>query len=465
MSKRMISRREMLKLMAAAAAGAALASCNVGGTPETEPADVPAGEDLEGFSSAMPPPAENIRLTYWWGNNWEPALEFTHEIIDRFSIVYPAVTIESVAGQDCDAFITSAAAGTPPDLFHTWDCVERMGAWAHRGMILPIDNYLETSDFDMDRYFPGIMDTCRMDGQTWGMVDGAGLFLLWTRPQQFSEIGQSPQSLPATTDELWEWSRELTTRDSAGNIERLGMIMPGWLWEHLTWIVNFGGVLWDTVAGEPTPEHPGVLEALNDLKAQVEFYGVDTLDRWSASIGSQGGAESPWMAGSATMQISGDWTGQSIFDFFPDWEVDNDYGVTAPPPPPAAKIHGQSAVAWWSWPWVIPSGIDHPDWSWELLRYMLSPEYQIPVRSEFKEIPVQVDMVQHERIWWPAAEVASDLLGGGRALTTVMPMNRVAAQYLNAIGEAVENVLHLSETPEQAMARVRSEIMTVMAEE
>ena len=63
--------------------------------------------------------------------------------IARFSLAYPNVTIEPVAGQDCDAFLTAVAAGTKIDLFHTWDCVERMGAWARRNLILQTPTVIE----------------------------------------------------------------------------------------------------------------------------------------------------------------------------------------------------------------------------------------------------------------------------------------------------------------------------------
>jgi maltose-binding protein MalE len=170
------------------------------------------------------------------------------------------------------------------------------------------------------------------------------------------------------------------------------------------------------------------------------------------------------LAGNLTMKVSGDWTGQSIFDFFPDWEFGTDYGAAPPPPAPASKSAGDSAVCFWSWPWVIPSGIDNPDWSWEVLRFLLSTEYQVNVHAKFKEILVRKSMMDDERLWWPSVEVARDLIKSDRKLTSVMPMNPVASEYLNLIGEAVDGILHLAETPEEAMARVKDETLAALAE-
>jgi len=493
MKGKTISRREMLKLAGATAAGAMLAACAPKAAPAPSATGVPAaatqapavatqppepvavaptntmevqlptGAELEGFTPKMTPPQEPVKILYWWGNNYEPAMQFTNEIIARFSNAYPNVTVEPVAGQNCDAFVTAAAAGTPPDLFHTWDCVERMGNWANRKMIIPLDDYIASSGFDLNDYVRSIMDTCKMDGKIWGMVDSAGVFLLWTRPQQFTEIGKS--GMPKDTDEMWAWAKELTTKDADGNIERLGMVLPTWLWPRFTWVVNFGGELWDSAKNEPTPEHPGVIEALNDLVAQVNYYGVEPLNAWSSSIGSQGGEQNPWLAGSLTMNIDGDWSGQQIFDFHPDWEVDKDYGCIDPPPPPKSKQHGDSAVAFWSWPWVIPSGTKQPDWSFELLRYYLAPEYQLNVHPKFKELVVRNSMLGDKRLWWPAVKEAEKIVKGERKLTTVMPMNPVAAEYSNLLGEAFDKVFNLAETPEAAMARVKDETLKAMAEQ
>ena len=43
-----------------------------------------------------------------------------------------------------------------------------------------------------------------------------------------------------------------------------------------------------------------------------------------------------------------------------------------------------------------------------------------------------------------------------------MPMNPVAAEYSNLLGEAIDSVVRLTETPEDAMARVKEETMKAL---
>jgi multiple sugar transport system substrate-binding protein len=472
--RRRVTRRDALKITAAAAAGGVLAGTSAPdlllppgvAAQEASPTaipevQVPTGDELEGFSPLLTD--EPVDIEYWWGNQYEPAIEFTNQVIARFSVAYPGATITPVAGQDCDAFVTAAAAGTPPDLFHTWDCTERIGNFATRGLIIPLDEYIAQSGFDLDDYGQGVQDVVTMDGQTWGMVDSAGLYLLWTRPPILSEAGLPGETLPADTDELWAWADAATVRDANGDITRLGFAPPTTdLWAWFAWISNFGGVIWDREAGQPTPDHPGVIAALNDMAAQIGAYGPENLTRWSASMEAQTGAPPPYFNGSLAMMLDGDWSGQVVFDSGLPWEFGVDYNAGALPPPPAAKLQGESRVALWAWPWVIPAGTANPDWSWEVLRFMLSPEFQVNVHSKFKEILVRKSMLGDERLWYPTVNVADGIINGDRPLTTVMPMNPVGAEYATLLAEAFEAVSTLQETPEAAMARVKEETLAEM---
>ncbi len=502
---RTVTRREALKLLGLGATGAVLAACApkaqptqppeptaepttapvataasaptdtvAAAPPEAEPLPtgtaglpeiaLPTGNTLEGFEPKLANPSQPVKLLYWWGNGYQPSIDFDHALVQRISIAYPNLSVECVAGQGCDAFVTAAAAGTPPDVFNEWGCLQQ-GSWAARKMIIPLDEYISKDNFPMDDFLPGSMDDNIMEGKTWGMTDGAGVFLLWTHPNQFADIGKGVDDWPADTDELWDWADKLTTKDADGSIKRLGFKMPSWTWTRYSWIAMFGGVLWDTTKNEPSPDNVGVIEALNDLVAQVKHFGVDALDRWSTGIGSGSGEQDPWMSGNATIQMEGDWAGQSIFDYFPKWQYGQDYAVKAPPPPPAAKSHGDSGIVLWTWSWVIPSGVKNPDWSWELIRFMLSREYQINAYAKFKEIVVRKSMLGDRRFWWPYYKPVEDVfLRSGRRLQPPMPMNPYRAEYENLLGEAFDNVLHLKETPEAAMARVKTEIQAKIKE-
>jgi len=256
----------------------------------------------------------------------------------------------------------------------------------------------------------------------------------------------------------------LTTRDKDGNIQRLGMNVPSWSWNVFVWLSTFGGSLWDANKGEPTPEHPGGIAALEDMVEKINFYGLEDMQRWSSSIGSQGGAENPWLQGSMVMRVGGDWDGQAIFDFFPEWEVGVDYACTAPPPAPKAKLQGSPKVNYWCWPIVIPGGTKYPEWAWEAIRYAVSPFMELSLRPKFKESLVFKSMMDDERVWWPAAKASQKIIESDVEKTPVFPMSAVAGQYMTLLSEAFDEVLNLVTSPAEAMARVKKETMEALAE-
>jgi ABC-type glycerol-3-phosphate transport system substrate-binding protein len=483
--KMKMNRHEFLKLASLTAAGSILAACTPGVKATTAPAEqatvvptvaqvqnlaptlpsevkLPTGTTLEGFTASKPNPSEKFTLLYWWGNNYEPAMEFTNTILKRFSIAYPNIEVNPVGGQNCDAFVQAAAAGTPPDVFHTWDCVERMGNWASRGMIIPLEDYINASKFDLNDFFGDVMDTCKMDGKIWGMVDSGGLMSMWSRPSLLKDIGETEKSFPADTDQLWAWGDKLTKKDKDGNIQRLGFLPPSWTWARFAWIANFGGKLWDMNSNQPTPDDAGVLSALNDVASNVKSLGVDNLTRWSSSVGSQSGEQSPYLAGNLVYQIDGDWTGQTIFDFHPNWVPGTDYNMSVLPKPAPGKAQGTPAITLWAWPLVIPAGGKHTDYAWEFMRFMLSPEYQLNVHGKFKELVLRKSMKNDPRQWWPAATIATNMLKSGTPITPIIPMNKVASEYITLLAEAFDKIFTLAATPEESMALVKKEIIAKM---
>ena len=68
-------------------------------------------------------------------------------------------------------------------------------------------------------------------------------------------------------------------------------------------------------------------------------------------------------------------------------------------------------------------------------------------------------MINDERLGHPWIKAAREIINGQRKLTTMMPMNPVAAEYSNLLGEAIDGVLRLNRTPEEAMAQVKTETL------
>jgi len=490
MEKITVSRRLFLKGCTALGLTAAAAGCAPKGTPEvvepTSPVQateakpveptptvlvqvtekpgltVPEGAcDNHDIFVPLMPTDEKITLTTWDSCESETISKRYDELASEFSQVYPNVTVEGQHAQSPENFVAACAAGTPPDLWSGGWNPERIGIWAYTGCLYPLDEFLDEVKFPRDRFIQGSWETVMMDGKTWGLPNGVGIYMLWYNPQHLKEVGAD---FPKDTDELWAIADELTTRDANGDIDRLGMRLTTWFWEHLTWICCFGGEIWDLNKNEPTPDHPGVLAALNDMVAVVKRYGVETLDRWSSSIGGLEGVQQPFFSGKLSMMIDGDWYLQQIDEMHPDWEPGNQFGVDAAPFAPASKLGGEPAVSLWVWPQLMSKGAKYPRWAWEYMRWSVSRERAIKGASTTRDLISTKCYLEDPRVNWESAKAVVRIIKGQKKSVSPLPCTPISGEYADLIGAAIDEVIHLQITPEEAMARVKQEAMNLYAE-
>jgi multiple sugar transport system substrate-binding protein len=479
MEKYKISRRSLLKGLAALGVTAAVAGCGPKATPEpTEEAPeaetevVPVEEEPEltvpegacdnhdVFVPLLPTDTE-ATMSFWDSCESAPINEFYDELNLKFKEFYPNVTLDLQHGQSAENFVAACAAGTPPDV---WSCgwnPERIGIWAYNGCLLALDDYIAAVDFPMDRWIPGCNGTVEMDGKIWGLPIGVGMYMTWYNPKHLDEVGAE---YPQDTDELWAIADELTTYDDDGNIQRLGMRLTDWFWSHMTWICNFGGRIWDLEKDEPTPDHPGVLAALNDMVEAVERYGVDNLDRWSSSIGGQGGVQQPYFTSDLSMMIEGDWYLQQIDEMHPDWEPGDQFGIEAAPFAPESKQGGDPAVSLWVWPIAMSKESKEPDMAWEFLRWRASKERAVTGAMTTRDLISTECYLEDPRVDWESAKVILRFLESGKQGISPLPCTPISGEYSDLIGAAVDEIIHLAITPEEAMARVKEEALALYEE-
>lgn len=495
MENRKLTRRDLLKGFTAAGITVAIASCGPAATPAptqevapeptkaAEPTATTAAEPTATtaveVATATPAAAaseagldnhdvfrplmskdEKLTLSRWDSSASAAMNPFYDELNTLFTEFYPNVTMDLQHGQSPENFVAACATGTPPDIWSGGWNPERIGIWAYNGCLLQIDDFLAEVKFPKDRFLPGCWETVVMNGKTYGIPSGVGMYMLWNNPQHLKEVGAQ---FPKDTDELWADADKLTTRDASGNITRLGMRLTTWFWEHLTWIAAFGGRIWDVEKNEPTPDHPGVVAALQDLVAAVKRYGIDNLDRWMASVGSQQGVAQPFMSGNLSMVIDGDWYLQQFDQLHPDWKPGEQFAVDAAPFAPQSKLQGEPAVSLWVWPQMVTAGSKHPRWGFEFLRFIVSRERAIKGAMKTRDLISTKAYLEDPRVNWESAKVLVRFLKSGKQGLSPLPATPISGEYSDLIGAAVDEIFHLKITPEDGMARVKKEAADLLA--
>jgi multiple sugar transport system substrate-binding protein len=143
---------------AGASASPAAAACNAtAGTPAApgpsfDPSAISGTANLGHWNSS---PAENAAL--------DCALQ-------GFAKTYPNVQVTNTTISDpyVTNMVTQFGAHNPPDVFYVNG--DTVIDWATQGFLLPLDDYIAKSGFDMSKFFPGYQNTFQVNGKTYGVA-------------------------------------------------------------------------------------------------------------------------------------------------------------------------------------------------------------------------------------------------------------------------------------------------------
>ena len=262
--KQRMNRRAFLRMAGGAAAGAALAACQpqtvvvekevvkeveklitqvvketvketviVEGTPKV------IEKEVEKLVTVAPVEAEPVTITWmnWWGAHREVLML---EIIARFQEEFPHITVENQV-QPWDnreqRAATAIASQDPPCLI----MVPRVESqkFAHEGLIVPIDPYIEAKGIDVyDVFVESDINNCKWADQFYsyplpsGGVDSS--FWLYNK-NMMRDAGLDPEKPPTT----WQDVEEVITATTSivdGNLETCGLagvgsgMFPKWLY-------------------------------------------------------------------------------------------------------------------------------------------------------------------------------------------------------------------------------------------
>jgi multiple sugar transport system permease protein len=128
---------------------------------------------------------------------------------------------------------TQAASGLAPDVLYL--AAQQSGAWVSNGALMPLDDFIEKSGFDLSLYYEDIVDACRWDGQLYSLPLELPVAALVYSIDRFEERGiprdQWPKpDVPLTWEKYVQLANQLTIRNPDGTFSQYGM-GAGFDWE------------------------------------------------------------------------------------------------------------------------------------------------------------------------------------------------------------------------------------------
>jgi multiple sugar transport system substrate-binding protein len=342
-----LSRRTFLRLAGMATAGVVLSACD-----QSQP-----GSARES--------GEKVQLVYQdWRTDWFPPM--AQRALEAFHATHPNIRVFYTPDPD-DVEVTMLAdmeAGTAPDVFA--GCCSFFPIWAQKGHTLDLRPFV-AADLDeatLDDWDPAQYESFfTQEGVQYGLPKYHGALALYYNRDLFDEYRVDYPDDTWDQDDYLDAMKRLThDRNGDGQTDLWGSMIDI-SWDRIQVHVNaWGGHFVDAdgpsrcLMGEPE-----ALEAMEwirarmwDDKVMATFLDVQNLETRRAFITQQ-----------VAMVEDGSWALKDILN-----GADFRVGVAPMPAGPARRVTLATTDGF-----GIYAGTKHPEAAWELLKFLVSPDY------------------------------------------------------------------------------------------
>ena len=368
MEQRSYSRRDFLRMSAAAGAGVALAS----GTSDGLAASL---------SAVQAEPVELTYANYSTGADkelWDGMIATFQEQNPNVRVVYSPIAGSSW-GEYFDKVATLIAGGNPPDVVRV--AIEGTRLFVDRQLPIPLDDYM-AGDPEMEEFLADVNEQLIapfvIDGRTWQLPFDWNNMVMWYNTRYFQEAGLEPPAPEWTRDQWLETCRTLTKDGVYGfgtAVQYFAGVMP--------WIFNNGGNLLSDDWTQSRIDSPEVRDAVDFMRSLI----------WEHEVAPQAPADHNEIlnlasSGSLAMWGGGRWptltltaAGFTDFDvqFWPQGATQlTEFGVGGFP---------------------ILQSSEHPDEAWSWVKYLTTPEAFEVITRLGASIPARRSVAKSEAMF------------------------------------------------------------------
>jgi len=307
-------------------------------------------------------PAEDGVTTLTWGMWGSPAEIATHQAVaDAFMAEHPEIKIEITSDPWADYFTkmqtlwASGDASQIPDVLFLTPVLP----YAAQGVLENLDPYIEESGYDLEDYWPSLLDPAMYEGSVYGFPRDMSAEVLYYNKDIFDEVGIDYPTDEWTWDDLLAAAEALTVRDG-DQITRYGLAMEGG--KYQLFVGQNGGAILDDINN---PSACALAEP--EAVAAIEFFAGmmnDGVAMRDANLSQAGGDSAVFASGQAAMIIQ---NASRVSQFN---QADLNYDVAAVPIPEGGQRSASAVGA----AWTMSAGSDDKDAAWTFLSWLQSTD-------------------------------------------------------------------------------------------
>ena len=402
-------------------------------------------------SSAAPEkPVEKQKVVLWhlWtgveAGYVDDAVKAYNEKSDKYEV-------EATSTPDTQKIMVAIQAGNGPDI--TDDFSNNVGSYASKGIMMPLDDMIAESGYDMSDFIPSTVESCKYDGKLYALPVGLNLMALFYNKTLLADAGYTEP--PKTLEEMYEMAVKTTKLNADGTIDVIGFPdFPSVYYADN--IAAAGGGDWYQ-DGMPTPaDNAGNLLMLNMAVNYRKQFGVDNVMKFQSS-GKYLDPADPFLQGKQVFRVDGNWLGMNIKETF---KVDVDYGVTMIPYPEAnPELEGRGIAS--SSMYYIPSNTKVPEGAFDFLCFIAGPEGTMIQSVSHGGFPSLLSQLESEE--FKKGSYDSDVFKNLASSKNLYSRPNVtwSTEYGIVCAEQVELCLNLNQSPEDTLKNIYEQGMAL----
>ncbi|MCF8266439.1 MAG: extracellular solute-binding protein [Ignavibacteriales bacterium] len=176
-------------------------------------------------------------------------VEYSRIIFEKFVEENPDIKVEVSVypwGQYWAKLQVQSGSGLAPDVLTLFSGI--IGVWAARGALLPLDDLIKNSGFDLNLYHKKAIESCLWDNKLFTFPVDIPTRVLIYKPYKLEQSGISRKDWPRV-DKPMHWEqfkklvRKMTLRNPDGSFSQYGMV-GGLAWDEYMFRI-YGGELMD----------------------------------------------------------------------------------------------------------------------------------------------------------------------------------------------------------------------------
>lgn len=308
---------------------------------------------------------EIVQLTYnAWGSADEDAV--MKKLLAAFEEANPNIKVKynHIPDDYSNKMNTVLASGAAPDVFLCSD--GDFGKWVTAGLIMNIQDQVETSGIDLEDMWDSALGRYKYDGKLLGQGDlyalpkDIGPTVLYYNKELFDEAGVPYPSAetPMTFDEFLEMCQKLTKTDASGKITQYGT-GPVW-WEGFLW--SNGGDFLNETKTEFIMNNPEGAEAMQFSADLINKYKVSPDSKATTDMS----ADQMFSTGKIATIGGGRWMVPTYRKLGFDWDI---------APMPTGKLN-----TWSGWSgsvgYAVYNKTKHPEEAFKLVQFLAGEQGQ-----------------------------------------------------------------------------------------